>query len=129
MVEISMQTILPITEKKSLEDEYMDDDVDESQLKIEVLEDEFRIESESSEESLKSENTDDEEIGTVLFDDLKKMLYPVNKERNDKIDGIKKEETEKIVNGYQDNEVLSPTDSDSEKSPESDIEISPKAND
>ncbi|XP_013178619.1 PREDICTED: zinc finger protein 432-like isoform X2 [Papilio xuthus] len=137
MVEISMQTILPITEKKSLDDEYMDDDVDESQLKIEVLEDEFRIESESSEESLKSENTDDEEIGTVLFDDLKKMLYPVNKERNDKIDGIKKEETEKIVNGYQDNEVLSPTDSDveksiisdSEKSPESDIEISPKAND
>ncbi|XP_014358776.2 zinc finger protein 616 [Papilio machaon] len=143
MVEISMETILPITEKKSLEEEYIDDD--ESQMKIEVLEDEFRIESESSEESSKSENTDDEEIGTVIFDDLKKMLYPVNKERNNKKEEIINDETNKLVNGYQDYEALSPigsdvekliasdveksTLSDSEESTESEIEKSPKAND
>lgn len=125
MVEIAMETILPITDKK------FNDEDEESQLKIEILEDEFRIDTESSEESSKSENTDDEEIGTVLFDDLKKMLYPVNIEKDKEIT----DDVNKVVNGYQDIEVLSPTSdeksitSEIEQSAMSDLENSPKSSD
>lgn len=118
MVEIAEDSILPLTLKDDEELEEIglnDSDIDESKLKVEVLEDEFRIESESSDESsVKSESK------STKFDDLKKTLYPVSQTDfildNPAKDATRTYLNRKLVNGFQpklvDHEIKKPLPDD-----------------
>ncbi|XP_068624436.1 zinc finger protein 62-like [Battus philenor] len=98
MVEIALDTILPLAEKiNDLEED--NDSGNESKLKIDVLEDEFRIQIDSSEEeSVKSDEITIDEYKKQLFDELKKTIYPIKTETDTVKDTNK---TVKLINGYQ----------------------------
>ncbi|CAK1594889.1 unnamed protein product [Parnassius mnemosyne] len=110
MVEISADTILPLMVKEEpVEDVFQseDCDIDESKLKVEVLEDEFRIESESSDDdSSKFEDFSIEEENIKRSDNLKNTHYPFSANTNlffdnPARDATKKYFNKKLVNGYQ----------------------------
>ncbi|CAH2061733.1 unnamed protein product, partial [Iphiclides podalirius] len=112
IVEIAEDSILPLMTKDEVVDDVEFDDSDdtfEGSMNVEVLEDEFRIESESSDDSVRSLRTygpSAKPKNTKIFDDLKKNLYPVNPTaefilHNPAKDATRTYVNKKLVNGIQ----------------------------